>query len=273
MSERLCDAKPDAVAAGRRHREPAGCQHHAIALMVPPDVSTANPLAARDTSVTVVPNRRVNSLGARERHQRVAHVAGAIRLWKEFARFLFEHQRNPEVVFEESALFVQRRRLQHRAQQMLRRIRDEVLGVATDGNTLHRPPPLIRILWPPSLVRSISVTFEPAAAANPAATRPAAPAPTTATEGFNVNPGFHHGRGLVAFGTLRGEGGAVFLRGTYAHTNPAAVERRIHGGRGDRPGGDRCDRKATGRWPVSRPRRRWRLPRSWCPECRRPRVP
>ena len=32
VPERLRDAQPDAVAAGRRHREPAGRQHHAIAL-------------------------------------------------------------------------------------------------------------------------------------------------------------------------------------------------------------------------------------------------
>ncbi len=49
------------------------------------------------------------------------------------------------------------------------------------GSTLHRPPPLMRILRPPSLQRSMSVTCAPAAAAKIAAIVPAAPAPITAT--------------------------------------------------------------------------------------------
>jgi hypothetical protein len=54
-------------------------------------------------------------------------------------------------------------------------------GRATEGSTLQRPPPLIRIFRPPSSVRSSSVTFAPPRAAWIAAIRPAAPAPTTTT--------------------------------------------------------------------------------------------
>src|SRR5437868_12200452 len=55
-------------------------------------------------------------------------------------------------------------------------------GSTTLGRMLHRPPPLMRIFRPPSLVRSSNCTSAPARAANPAATIPAAPAPTTTTE-------------------------------------------------------------------------------------------
>ena len=49
----------------------------------------------------------------------------------------------------------------------------------TDGSTLQRPPPLIRIFRPPSVVRSSTSTRAPERAAKIAAIRPAAPAPTT----------------------------------------------------------------------------------------------
>jgi hypothetical protein len=46
---------------------------------------------------------------------------------------------------------------------------------------LQRPPPLMRILRPPSLVRSSSSASAPAEAAKIAAIVPAAPAPIMAT--------------------------------------------------------------------------------------------
>jgi hypothetical protein len=49
------------------------------------------------------------------------------------------------------------------------------------GSTLHRPPPLMRILRPPSRVRSTSSVSAPASAAKIAAIVPAAPAPITTT--------------------------------------------------------------------------------------------
>src|SRR5215218_5555779 len=52
-------------------------------------------------------------------------------------------------------------------------------GSIRDGSTLQRPPPLIRILRPPSRVRSSSSTGAPACAAKIAAVAPAAPAPIT----------------------------------------------------------------------------------------------
>jgi hypothetical protein len=54
-------------------------------------------------------------------------------------------------------------------------------GAATDGSTLQRPPPLMRILRPPSAVFSKTVTRAPARAAVIAAISPAAPAPRMAT--------------------------------------------------------------------------------------------
>ena len=56
-------------------------------------------------------------------------------------------------------------------------------GAAIDGSTLQRPPPLMRILRPPSAVRSTSVTGAPASPAAIAAISPAAPAPITITCG------------------------------------------------------------------------------------------
>ena len=52
-------------------------------------------------------------------------------------------------------------------------------GSSAEGRTLQRPPPLMRILRPPSRVRSRRRTSPPRSAAAIAATRPAAPAPTT----------------------------------------------------------------------------------------------
>ncbi len=50
-----------------------------------------------------------------------------------------------------------------------------------DGSTLQRPPPLMRILRPPSRVRSSSTVSAPPRAAKIAAIVPAAPAPITTT--------------------------------------------------------------------------------------------
>jgi hypothetical protein len=58
-------------------------------------------------------------------------------------------------------------------------------GSSATGRMLHRPPPLIRILRPPSLVRSMTVT-EDRSEANIAAARPAAPAPTTTVSGMTA---------------------------------------------------------------------------------------
>ena len=52
-------------------------------------------------------------------------------------------------------------------------------GSSTEGRTLQRPPPLIRILRPPSAVRSISSDIGVVRRRKIAATRPAAPAPIT----------------------------------------------------------------------------------------------
>jgi len=54
-------------------------------------------------------------------------------------------------------------------------------GASTEGRTLQRPPPLIRIFRPPSAVRSSSSVSAPWVAAKMAASVPAAPAPMTAT--------------------------------------------------------------------------------------------
>ena len=54
-------------------------------------------------------------------------------------------------------------------------------GSSAPGRMLHRPPPLIRILRPPSRVRSMTMT-EDRSAANIAAINPAAPAPATTME-------------------------------------------------------------------------------------------
>ncbi len=59
-------------------------------------------------------------------------------------------------------------------------------GAAVDGSTLQRPPPLMRILRPPSAVRSRSVTAAPASRALMAAISPAAPAPITITCGVTT---------------------------------------------------------------------------------------
>ena len=120
---------------------------------------------------------------ARERHQRVAHVAGAIGSRETACRI-------PLRAPAECRGRLRRRRAVRAAATSAASPRSRCVGesvtkrsgAATDGSTLQRPPPLMRILRPPSLVRSISVTFAPAAAANAAATRPAAPAPTTTTD-------------------------------------------------------------------------------------------
>src|ERR1035437_3947537 len=56
------------------------------------------------------------------------------------------------------------------------------------GRMLHRPPPLMRILRPPSFVRSSRIVSAPAPAAKIAAMVPAAPAPITTTR-VPIRPG------------------------------------------------------------------------------------
>jgi hypothetical protein len=56
------------------------------------------------------------------------------------------------------------------------------------GRMLQRPPPLMRILRPPSAVRSSSSVSAPAEAAKIAASVPAAPAPMMATRRFRILP-------------------------------------------------------------------------------------
>src|SRR5690606_31511981 len=63
--------------------------------------------------------------------------------------------------------------------------RDEAVtywsGCRLEGSTLHRPPPLMRILRPPFGVLSSSSTRAPPEPAKIEAINPAAPAPITAT--------------------------------------------------------------------------------------------
>ena len=62
------------------------------------------------------------------------------------------------------------------------------------GRMLQRPPPLMRILRPPSRVRSSSSVSAPAAAAKIAAIEPAAPAPMTATRRVGIGGMYYSSR-------------------------------------------------------------------------------
>jgi hypothetical protein len=86
------------------------------------------------------------------------------------------------VALEELTLCDKGPRPQHAAEEVVRRIGNESVGFERHGRMLHRPPPLIRILRPPSLVRSMTVT-EDRSEAYIAAMIPAAPPPTTAVAG------------------------------------------------------------------------------------------
>ena len=81
--------------------------------------------------------------------------------------------------------------------RILRRVFGEELvtnraSSSREGRMLHRPPPLIRILRPPSAVRSTSVVLAPLRAAKIAAIVPAAPAPMTTTRGMGQLTAYSH---------------------------------------------------------------------------------
>ena len=127
--------------------------------MIPPDVSTTNPRAARDTLVTVVPNCRSTPLAP-------ANVTSASRTSRarlDRGNSLPDSSSSTSGMPRSSSKKARCSCSGHDRSMARSRCGGESVtkrsGVATDGNTLHRPPPLMRILRPPSLVRSISVTL------------------------------------------------------------------------------------------------------------------
>ena len=85
------------------------------------------------TSVTRGAEANVDAAASRERRPAHRERPGAIRSRKQLARFLFERERNAEVVLEERALLVQRPGAQHAAQQVRRRVGDEAIGCEHRG--------------------------------------------------------------------------------------------------------------------------------------------
>ena len=84
------------------------------------------------------------------------------------------------------------------------------------GSTLQRPPPLMRILRPPSRVRSRSRVSAPARAAKMAAIVPAAPAPITTTRRVTGWGETGRGRARAACGMVAWKPAARHARGPFA---------------------------------------------------------
>ena len=155
----------------------------------PPSSSIRQPASAGDDvgdAARSMHDRRAPR--AREREQPIAHVARAAA-----RRGRASPTRSPRPAgcrasrSKKAICSRERPRADDLAQRVGRRVGDEARSRrARAGSMLQRPPPLMRILRPPSAVRSRSGVSAPAAAAKIAAIVPAAPAPMTATRAAQV---------------------------------------------------------------------------------------
>ena len=149
------------------------------AWMAPADVSSRQPRAFARERGDGCAELEAHTAAPRQRDEPVAHVARAVRPREQLARLAFERQREADLVLEEAPLGRERPGPKHPAKQGAGESVTNRSGAMTEGRMLQRPPPLIRILRPPSAVRSSTTTGAGPSAAKMAATRPAAPAPTT----------------------------------------------------------------------------------------------
>ena len=172
--------RPSAVAARLRNGEPAGRdddgvgleRRRALALDAPASGRSARARSRACPSGASTPRRRARASSA-SRTSRARLEAG-----KSLPGLRLLGERDAELALEERDLLAQRPGAEHSLQRVGRGVGDEarLVGAAT-GRTLHRPPPLIRILRPPSGVRSRRSVSASADAAKIAAIVPAAPAP------------------------------------------------------------------------------------------------
>ena len=93
---------------------------------------------------------------ARGATSRVTHVARAIGRRKELSGVGFERERDAEIAFRRTRAAAASGQERRSAASGVRRIGDEAFRRRSDGRTLQRPPPLIRIFRPPSAVLSMS---------------------------------------------------------------------------------------------------------------------
>ena len=131
-----------------------------------PPVATTTRSASRSPSSPSVrrqrPSARTHAVDGRAepaldaerhgpRHQRVAHVARAVRGREVLAALGLERQRHAEHLVEVAPLLAQRPGAeQPRARAPRGASLTKRSGAAVTGSTLQRPPPLMRILRPPS---------------------------------------------------------------------------------------------------------------------------
>ena len=128
VAERRGDGEPGAVAPGRGDGQAAGREDHARGGDGSARRGEAEARGAGCDRGHAGAELQPDTARPRERHQPVAHVARPIRLREQLAGFLFERQRNVQVVLEKRALLVERPRLQHAAHQVRRRVGDEAFG-------------------------------------------------------------------------------------------------------------------------------------------------
>src|SRR5688572_10749862 len=105
MAESLRHRQASAVTAGRRDREAAGCEDHAIALKRPAGCGDRESAGADRQIGHRGVETRLDAFGTRIGDEAVTDVARAVRSRKQLAGFLLERQRDLEVALEERALF------------------------------------------------------------------------------------------------------------------------------------------------------------------------
>ncbi len=166
-----------------RHRQPAGGDDDRLGLQRRrPFAQTRQRPATGSSPVTAAPSSSSTPRRRGQGQETVAHVASAVRRGEQLARLRLLHQGDRQLGLEETRSAPRAARSAACCAACWARSPSRSgTRRAEAGRTLQPPPPLIRILRPPSGVRSRRRVSASPEAAKMAAIDPAAPAPITAT--------------------------------------------------------------------------------------------
>jgi hypothetical protein len=164
MAQCPSQLQPDPGAAGCRHRQPTCGEHDSRRLQVALccDDGPASVRRLEIDEFRVEPQGHAFWPG--EGDESVAHVTRPVRNRELLAAVGFQLEWHADVAFKKLSLSSQRPRTEESLDEGGGESVTKRFGSSVSGSTWQRPPPLIRILRPPSAVLSISVTWLPGAA-------------------------------------------------------------------------------------------------------------
>ena len=154
VPELFDDAEASAIASRVPQRQTAGRHDHGVRVERLPSLPVDPPSASRrrEPCRHAVHQERDAPVSC-ERLQPIPHVPGMLSDREELPRFRFFDEREADLVFEEGDLLPQRPRADNLAEHVRRESVTNRDSSIRAGRILHRPPPLMRILRPPSGVR------------------------------------------------------------------------------------------------------------------------